>query len=473
MDYSSTSWKTSSTYRDNSLIQLQNDFPYIKVEALKTVFTSYKHHYMPTLRSLEEAIGRKANNYKFARKIQGIAIVPKISDDAISKIQVELVRKFNVLRNKCTRKTFHKFVLPIDVRDPIFVKEMDFVNMANAKEQTAKEEHEASLLANKIAEETNTAIECECCCSEYAFENLVQCTEGHLFCKGCLQRYAETTLFANGKTELRCMNTTDDCAGIFSELMLKRSLSEKVFAKFNEALARDAIKAAKIHGIVSCHKCQYQCEMSENAGNILFCPSCSASTCILCGEESHIPLRCEENEKKGETEHRLTVEEAMSKARIRECTKCKTKFFKTEGCNKMSCTCGAKICYICRKDITKEGYQHFCQRAHCGHKKCGKCVLYTDSNEDDRLAMREAGLKAAAEATQGNKIDLTDPKKVLAPKVDVEKLLEDKVGGSAPARGLDAHRQQPRVPAPNMNNIRNGVPRRPLHGPNRGGMARR
>ena len=172
MDYSSTSWKTSSTYRDNSLIQLQNDFPYIKVEALKTVFTSYKHHYMPTLRSLEEAIGRKANNYKLARKIQGIAIVPKISDDAISKIQVELVRKFNVLRNKCTRKTFHKFVLPIDVRDPIFVKEMDFMNMANAKEQTAKEEHEASLLANKIAEETNTAIECECCCSEYAFENL-------------------------------------------------------------------------------------------------------------------------------------------------------------------------------------------------------------------------------------------------------------------------------------------------------------
>ena len=90
---------------------------------------------------------------------------------------------------------------------------------------------------------------------------------------------------------------------------------------------------------------------------------------------------------------RLTIEEAMTKARVRECKKCNTRFYKTEGCNKMTCTCNAKMCYICRKDISVEQYNHFCQTPLCTHKTCGKCKLFTDTVEDDRLAMRDAGLK--------------------------------------------------------------------------------
>jgi len=38
---------------------------------------------------------------------------------------------------------------------------------------------------------------------------------------------------------------------------------------------------------------------------------------------------------------------------------------------------GAIICYVCRADISKMGYQHFCQTAHCTHKSCNKCKLFT------------------------------------------------------------------------------------------------
>ena len=73
--------------------------------------------------------------------------------------------------------------------------------------------------------------------------------------------------------------------------------------------------------------------------------------------------------------------------------------FLTEGCNKMTCPCGTNICYVCRGDITKGGYAHFCQLPGCQHNTCGKCGLYSDSNADDQLAMRDAGLKVLLESS--------------------------------------------------------------------------
>ena len=204
-----------------------------------------------------------------------------------------------------------------------------------------------------------------------------------------------------------------------------------VYKKYQDALAQDAIKAANIEGLLECHACGYQVELSSDAGSVLTCPSCTQQTCRLCKEEAHIPLKCSEVEKKSVTNMRVNVEEAMSEARIRECPnpKCKQRFYKTEGCNKMSCKCGKKICYLCRKDITKIGYQHFCNVPHCKHKSCGNCVLFTNSVDDDRLAMYDAGLKtmekekaalATADITSANDIEADNDKTLL----DLNDLLE-------------------------------------------------
>lgn len=91
---------------------------------------------------------------------------------------------------------------------------------------------------------------------------------------------------------------------------------------------------------------------------------------------------------------RHTVEEAISAAKIRSCPKCKKAYIKSDGCNKISCGCGSKSCYVCRKQISD--YAHFCQTPHCNHVSCGKCPLHTNDAEDDARAMREAGLAAAA-----------------------------------------------------------------------------
>ena len=46
-------------------------------------------------------------------------------------------------------------------------------------------------------------------------------------------------------------------------------------------------------------------------------------------------------------EKRHKVEEAMTDALLRTCSKCKKEFFKTEGCNKIVCSCGnGKVVFV-------------------------------------------------------------------------------------------------------------------------------
>ena len=57
---------------------------------------------------------------------------------------------------------------------------------------------------------------------------------------------------------------------------------------------------------------------------------------------------CDEVEKEVETKGRISVEEAISQAKIRHCPNCKKAFLKESGCNKMTCACGTKSCEYIR-----------------------------------------------------------------------------------------------------------------------------
>lgn len=173
---------------------------------------------------------------------------------------------------------------------------------------------------------------------------------------------------------------------------------------------------------------------------IFQCPieGCKYVSCRKCGKPPHIPLKCEEVVKqKREDEGRLKIEEAISKAKIRTCPKCKTSFLKDYGCNKMVCRCGLRLCYICRQPLLASNpYSHFCQKPHCDHKSCGKCTLYSNDKEDDKRAMREAGI-SAAEAYRAKVLNEDDAADF---QLDVDKILGTNDGkkrqrtGSAPKR---------------------------------------
>lgn len=74
----------------------------------------------------------------------------------------------------------------------------------------------------------------------------------------------------------------------------------------------------------------------------------------LCKEVNHLPLKCDEVKSDAA---RLLLEEKMTEALVRKCYSCKRTFFKEEGCNKMTCICGAQMCYICDQPVLN--YTHF------------------------------------------------------------------------------------------------------------------
>ncbi|KOS17898.1 E3 ubiquitin-protein ligase [Escovopsis weberi] len=133
------------------------------------------------------------------------------------------------------------------------------------------------------------------------------------------------------------------------------------------------------------------------------CLSCSkAWTDIhVCNESSLVALRTE-------------VEQAMSMAIKRVCPRCNTSFVKNAGCNKLTCPCGYKMCYVCRADLADEGYRHFCDHFRpdgdpTACLECDRCNLW-ESEDTDRVLL-EAREEAERKWRELEKRDLSNQEK--------------------------------------------------------------
>ncbi len=123
-------------------------------------------------------------------------------------------------------------------------------------------------------------------------------------------------------------------------------------------------------------------------------PDCGKESCRLCKEISHIPLRCDEVEKDSEVRKRTYIENKMTEALIRQCWKCKKPFLKSDGCNKMTCECGAQMCYLCRKPV--RDYNHFYGQGGVPTAQ-QTCPLWSDNNQIHERDVARGALKAKTE----------------------------------------------------------------------------
>lgn len=219
----------------------------------------------------------------------------------------------------------------------------------------------------------------------------------HFFCYSCIRAQAETQVGLM-HYELKCFDI-NGCQAAFDRKNMSLALDNKLMKKLEDLQQMDEIAKASIDGLEECPFCEFKgiCLPVEqdkefNCQN----PECEKVSCRLCKEETHIPLSCKEAKKEKAKERsfagRHAVEEAMTEALIRSCPKCKLPIIKEAFCNKLTCPkCKTLICDVCKKDITKKGYDHF-------HK--GSCALHEN---DSQRAAREKRELAQAE---GAAIDL-------------------------------------------------------------------
>ncbi|KAK0499446.1 hypothetical protein EDD18DRAFT_852256 [Armillaria luteobubalina] len=269
--------------------------------------------------------------------------------------------------------------------DAEFEREKTWLSRQDVKEK-------AAVIEEEVPE--GEGIECGCCFSEYPFNKMVQCPDAHLFCSDCVTAYASTQLGAHD-VNILCMDQSG-CKHPFPESELRRLLSPKLMELYERVKQRKEIEAAGLDGLEECPFCEYKCVIENPDEKLFRCgneETCGAITCRSCKKVDHLPKSCKEMEEDQHLDGRHAIEEAMTKALMRNCPKCQKAFIKEAGCNKMSCpNCHTLSCYVCRQVIT--GYDHFNQQAPGAPiaLKSKKCLLW------DSVDVRHSDeVKAAAE----------------------------------------------------------------------------
>ncbi|XP_057673035.1 E3 ubiquitin-protein ligase RNF216 isoform X1 [Corythoichthys intestinalis] len=364
---------------------LMADFRMISCQDIKWALHALKGHYAITRKAFFEALKKFQESHDFSEKRQRSRTKRCYIDFNFEHGQVKFIKRMYFLeksRRYC--KTYRNLKAPIQ-------KELNFFKK-KAKEWA---EHEDFLLALQVNEDEykkdGQLIECGCCYGEFAFEKMTQCSDGHLFCKECLVKYAQEAVFGSGKSELSCMES--GCLCSYPVCELQKVLPENILCKYYERQAEEAIAATCADELVRCPFCNFPALLDKEM--LLFsCPNprCRKESCRKCHVQwkQHVGKTCEQVLEKDEIRMRVLIEERMTAARVRKCVKCGTGLVKSEGCNRMSCRCGTFMCYLCREAIT--GYNHFCQHARspgapCQH--CRKCSLWTDPTQDDERNIQE------------------------------------------------------------------------------------
>ena len=393
------SQKVSPSYYRPCEYLLRNEFQRVSAVDIRKAMRICNDHYAPARKLLEEALVEMNQNQRgkspHASTLPKGSAVPQNSTSLQSSTlpttsSLTRKNKFTITRLLASKRTPVKL---FDKIHPELQLEIDFVKKRKMLNEEKKNAIYAAHVNKQQYIDEGELIECGCCFGEFPFEEIIQCSDGHLFCKECLHGYAKEIIFGSAMTSVKLICMGESCDQPFPYSQLEKCLTKNEIEKYQGRLQEDCLAKVDIPNLHQCPFCEFVAIIPETE-KVFTCmnPKCMKETCIECNEEwkDHFGKKCNEIEKKSQTNLRLSYEERMTVAKVRKCAKCSLTFTKQDGCNKMTCRCGTTQCYVCRKSSIN--YNHFCRHPRDPGKKCQKCTacsLWTDPTEDDDLAVKQ------------------------------------------------------------------------------------
>ena len=203
-----------------------------------------------------------------------------------------------------------------------------------------------------------------CLCPVDETRYILQCC-GHQICPECIDSQV--------KTAIKDRNFPIVCE--------KENCGEKLFFRdLHEILKppqyKELVDNAKNHFISTCDGKYAFCptpncpsiyrvvKRQEGEGKLFCCPECFKSICTRCKVDMHDGVSCAFNELNQDDQLKKWLRSTNKNVKI--CPKCSGILEKIDGCNHVTCKCGAHICWMCSEYFKTAGecYGHMNSRFH-------------------------------------------------------------------------------------------------------------
>ncbi|CAI2382803.1 unnamed protein product [Moneuplotes crassus] len=265
------------------------------------------------------------------------------------------------------------------------------------KENCQHIEGDESYLQDISRNEESKAYEDECKICLMGIESekaycISQC--GHSFHQDCILMHL-TTSIDQSKIPIKC--PIEDCELDLGMDTFKDLLDESYLKRFELFSLKLCIQ--KEGNFLNCPNkdCEYVfCLEKEDHRGYFQCPMCFEEYCIGCDTKWHPEFSCEKNQEINgneplEANDQKAIDYAL-KENMKRCPACKFWVSKIEGCNAMTCRCGASFCYHCGEQ-SEDAHKCQCEGGYGRRNRSFERPI-SDSEEDKYEESEEERFRA-------------------------------------------------------------------------------
>ncbi|KAL6875993.1 hypothetical protein HDV57DRAFT_523103 [Trichoderma longibrachiatum] len=216
--------------------------------------------------------------------------------------------------------------------------------------------------------DASSGMDCPACFCQP--EEPIRMTCGHIFCGACFVLCCEAETRASGDFQIRCPAGTGRgglCGKAFSLTELQETLPSEVFEQvlkksFESYVSRRPAELAHC-ATPDCDQVYRITPPDSEHPDIFTCNKCLRSVCTIC-QNPHPGEPCPGLARDANSVLDKKTREQLG---IKDCPRCSRMMEKSDGCDHMSCSCGAHVCWVCLSafDSGPDCYLHL-QRVHRG-----------------------------------------------------------------------------------------------------------